>query len=228
MTIRTAGTDIPTARTRPMDARTRIMLACGVAAGPLFVLLIVVQAATRAGFDPARHPLSMLSLGGQGWIQTTNFLVSGILVLASALGLRRTLARRTPGGTWGPRLIAAYGAGLVWAGVFRTDPAEGYPAGTPDGAAAHVTWHGALHNLAPVGIGLALSVACVVFARRFARQGRTAWTTASVAAPSLYLLLGFAAFPAEDFRLLIVGGAVVWLWASALSLKLLTDPSVRS
>ncbi|QXJ26071.1 DUF998 domain-containing protein [Actinomadura graeca] len=213
-------------RGRPLDPRTRAALACGVAAGPLFVLLIAGQYASRAGFDPARHPLSMLSLGEQGWLQTANFLVSGMLVLASAAGLKGVLDRRSPGGTWGPRLVAVYGAGLVWAGLFRTDPAEGYPAGAPDGA-AQVSWHGALHNLAPVGIGLALSAACLVFARRFARQGRTAWTAASVAAPSFYFLVGFSAFPAEDFRLLFIGGAAVWLWASALSLKLLTDPSAR-
>src|ERR1700754_1044163 len=159
--------DAPTSRPvdRPTDASARItraLLACGVAAGPLFVLLILGQAMTRDGFDPRRHPLSMLSLGEQGWIQITNFLISGLLVVASAAGLRRVLRPGSAGRTWGPLLIGVYGAALIWAGVFTTDPAEGYPPGTPDGGPVQFSWHGQLHNFAPVGMGLALSVACLV------------------------------------------------------------------
>ncbi len=201
---------------------TRALLACGVAAGPLFVLLILGQAVTREGFDPRRHPLSMLSLGEQGWLQTTNFLVSGLLVVASALGARRVLTPGSAGRTGGPVLLGIYGAALIWAGVFRTDPADGFPPGTPGGPGG-VSWHGLLHNLAPVGMGVALSVACLVFARRFVRDGRRGWAAYSVAAAVAYYVLGFAAFPAQDFRLMLLGGAIIWTWAAALSLRLLTD-----
>ncbi|MEU5879368.1 DUF998 domain-containing protein [Spirillospora sp. NPDC047279] len=206
-------------------ASTRALLACGVVAGPLFVLLIVGQATTRDGFDPRRHPLSMLSLGDHGWIQIINFLISGLLVVASAAGLRRALQAGTPGRTWGTWLIGMYGASLIWAGLFPTDPAEGYPPGSPDGGPVQVSWHGALHNLAPVGMGLALSVACLVFARRFARDGQRGWAVYSVLAPAAYLVLGFAAFPAHDYRLMLAGGALIWIWASALNLKLLIEQS---
>lgn len=207
-----------TAVDRPPVRTTRALLACGVAAGPLFVLLIVAQAMTRDGFDARRHPLSMLSLGDHGWIQTCTFVLCGLLVLASVAGLRRTLRPGTPGRAWGTWLIGVYGASLIWAGVFPTDPAEGYPVGTPDGP-GEVSWHGMLHNLAPVGMGLALSVACLVFARRFARAGQRGWALYSVLAPVAYLVLGFAAFPAQDFRLMVVGGAAIWTWAAALCLK---------
>jgi hypothetical protein len=206
----------------------RILLACGAVAGPLFVLLIVGQATTRDGFDAVRHPLSMLSLGRHGWIQTANFLVCGLLILASVAGLRRTLEPGTPGRVWGTRLLAIYGIGLIWAGVFRTDPALGYPPGTPDGDPVRVSWHGMLHNFAPVGIGLALSAACLVFARRFAREGRRGWALYSVLAPVAYLGLGFAAFPVQDFRLMLLGGAIIWTWASALCLNLMTGRTVHA
>lgn len=213
-------------KTRP-PASTRALLGCGAIAGPLFVLLIAVQATTRDGFDAQRHPLSMLSLGEHGWIQTANFLVSGALILASAAGLRRVLAPGTTGRTWGTALIAVYGASLVWAGVFRTDPADGFPAGTPAGA-GEVSWHGVLHNLAPVGMGLALSAACLVFARRFAREGRRGWMIYSVAAVAVYLVLGLAAFPAGEYRLMLAGGAAIWTWAAVLSVKFLAEPVDRT
>ncbi|TMQ89742.1 DUF998 domain-containing protein [Actinomadura soli] len=206
---------------------TRVLLGCGAVAGPLFVLLIAAQAMTREGFDAARHPLSMLALGEHGWIQTANFLVSGVLVLASAIGLRRVMAPGTAGRTWGTRLIAVYGVSLVWAGVFPTDPMDGFPAGTPAGA-GEVSWHGMLHNLAPVGMGLALSAACLVFARRFAREGNRGWTICSVVAAAAYLVLGLAAFPAEEFRLMLAGGAAIWTWAAVLSIKFMTESAGRT
>ncbi|MFI0487278.1 DUF998 domain-containing protein [Actinomadura sp. 9N215] len=228
MTTDTITTDTMNAATvRRPAIPTRVLLGCGAVAGPLFVLLIAAQAATRDGFDAARHPLSMLALGEHGWIQTANFLVSGVLVLASAAGLRRVLAPGTTGRTWGVRLIAVYGASLVWAGVFPTDPMDGFPAGTPAGA-GEVSWHGMLHNLAPVGMGLALSAACLVFARRFAREGRRSWTIYSVAAAAAYLVLGLAAFPAEEFRLMLAGGAAIWTWAAVLSIKFLIEHGDRA
>lgn len=212
--------------TRP-PVTARALLGGGAIAGPLFVLLIAAQAATRDGFDARRHPLSMLSLGEHGWIQTANFLVSGALILVSAAGLRRVLAPGTTGRTRGTALIAVYGASLVWAGVFRTDPADGFPAGTPAGA-GEVNWHGMLHNLAPVGMGLALSAACLVFARRFAREGRRGWTTYSVAAVAVHLVLGLAALPAGEYRLMLAGGAALWTWAAVLSVKFLAEPVDRT
>jgi hypothetical protein len=56
----------------------RNLIYCGIVAGPLFIAVTLIQAFTRTGFDLARHPLSLLSLGSLGWIQILNFVVSGI------------------------------------------------------------------------------------------------------------------------------------------------------
>src|SRR5439155_11750011 len=122
---------------------TRTLLAYGVIAGPVYVLVSLAQALTRAGFDLTRHPWSLLSNGGPGWIQITNFVATGLMTVALAVGLRRAL-RPGRGGTWAPRLVGAYGVSLIAAGVFRADPALGFPPGTPDGA-TEVTWHGMAH-----------------------------------------------------------------------------------
>ncbi|WP_327138784.1 DUF998 domain-containing protein [Nocardia sp. NBC_01327] len=41
--------------------------------------------------SPTRHLLSALSRGDLGWIQTTNFVVTGLLAAAGAVGARRVL-----------------------------------------------------------------------------------------------------------------------------------------
>jgi len=71
--------------------RVPFLLSCGALAGPLFLTTVLVQEATREGFDPSRHPLSALSLGDLGWIQTTNFVLTGLLATAGAVGARHAL-----------------------------------------------------------------------------------------------------------------------------------------
>src|SRR3977135_2182016 len=100
---------------------TRLLLACGVVAGPLFMVVALVQAFTRPGFDLRRHAISMLSLGDLGWVQIAHFELPGLLAIALAVGMRRAL-HPGPAGTWGPPLIAAYGLGFIIAGIFRIDP----------------------------------------------------------------------------------------------------------
>ncbi|MEV6277615.1 DUF998 domain-containing protein [Nocardia sp. NPDC051832] len=200
---------------RKQAASTTALLTCGAIAGPLFVGSVLIQAATREGFDPVKHPLSMLSLSELGWMQITNFILSGLLVLAGALGLSRVLTTGI-GSTWGPRLFAAYGFGLIAGGVFVVDPGFGYPIGTPDEAPASLTWHGALHAVAPVLAALALIAATIVFARRFRQEGRTTWFAATIAIPTVYLILSAITFAASDFRWMLTGGSLIWLWASAV------------
>lgn len=99
---------------------------CGLIAGPLYVGVSLAQALTRDGFDPTRHAWSLLGNGDLGWIQILNLLTTGALTIACAVGIRRVL-RGQRGGTWGPILIGVYGAGMMAAGVFTADPADGFP-----------------------------------------------------------------------------------------------------
>jgi hypothetical protein len=93
----------------PSAARMdRPLLIAGSLAGPVYIGVGLAQALLRPGFDITRHDLSLLANGELGWIQIGNFVLSGVLVIAGALGLRRTLRNR-PGRTWGPLLLAGYG-----------------------------------------------------------------------------------------------------------------------
>src|SRR2546425_8875389 len=84
-------------------ARRRALLASGVAAGPLFTFVGLIQVFTRPGFDIRRHALSVLENGDLGWIQISNFVLTGLLFAAGALGMRMVM-RNSRGGTWGPLL----------------------------------------------------------------------------------------------------------------------------
>jgi hypothetical membrane protein len=153
--------------------KSKALLACGVIAGPLFVVAFLIEGATRAAYDPLRHPVSSLALGESGWMQVANFIVAGLLTLAFAIGLR--LALRPPrGSAWGPLLVGVWAIGLLGAGIFVTDPVSGYPPGTSDRLSGH-SWHGALHDLFSLAAFVALSVACFVFGRWFAARSERGW-----------------------------------------------------
>ena len=153
--------------------KTKTLLACGIIGGPVFVLAFLVEGATRANYDPLRHPVSSLALGDSGWTQTTNFIVTGLLTLALAAGLWRPL-RPGKGSTGGPLLVGVWAVGLLGAGVFVTDPVSGYPPGTPDRLSGN-SWHGGLHDLFSLLGFVSLAAACFVFGRWFAGRGKRGW-----------------------------------------------------
>ena len=206
------------------SSATRALLAGGVVAGPVYVVVGLVEAFTREGFDLAHHSLSLLANGPLGWIHGAMLVVTGLLAIAGAIGLRQALADG-PGRGWGPVLVGVYGAGLVAAGFLTADPAQGFPPGTAEGAPATYTWHGIGH-LAAGGIGfLCLIAACAVFARRFARQGERGWAAYSLATGVIFLA-GFAGIASGNqvaWVNLVFGAAVVvaWTWISALCARVL-------
>lgn len=151
----------------------RLLLLCG-AIGPLFFIVVfLIEGATRANYDPMRYAISSLSVGEYAWIQIANFLITGSLILAFAIGLRRAL-RGPSGSVWGPLLVGLLGIGLIGSGIFVTDPLNGYPPGTPL-IPIERTIHGILHDLFGIPVFLGLPITCFVFARFFTRQGERSW-----------------------------------------------------
>ncbi|MFC9386848.1 DUF998 domain-containing protein [Streptomyces venezuelae] len=166
---------------------TRSLLSCAVVATPLWAVVALTQAATREGFDITRHPLSALSNGSLGWLQIGNFLLVGALLVIGATGLRRAL-RGTPGGVWAPRLIGVAGVGMVAAGVFVMDPADGFPVGTPYGMPAALSWHSYAHFAAGSVTFLAMIAGCYVLARHFRRTGRRGYAVLAAVGGTALLL----------------------------------------
>ncbi len=175
---------------------TRWLLAGGIIGPVIFVVVFLVEGATRSGYDPMRQFVSLLSLGEQGWQQVANFLVSGTLVIGGAAGLRKAMGSG-PGALWGPILIGLAGVGLVLAGVFTTDPAQGYPPGTAAGLPTSYTLHAQIHQLASSLVFLGLPIAMFVMARRFVGEG-SRWALYSwVSAVGVVVFL-FTAFVFTD------------------------------
>ena len=201
-------------------AATRALLSCGGAAGVVYVAVGIAQILTRDGFDMRRHALSLLSNGDLGWIQIANFLCSGLLVVAGAVGVRRAL-HPGRGGTWLPILFAIYGLGLIGAGIFVADPAAGFPPGTPTGTT--MTRSGVLHFVFG-GLGFyALIAACFVATYRFGKEGRQAWAIYS-AVSGAFFFISFAAIASGTTSVAVLltfyaAVAWIWIWLSAVMIE---------
>jgi hypothetical membrane protein len=211
--------EAPDART---NTTTRMLLRCGVVAGPLFLAVVFVQAVIRDGFDLSRHPLSLLSLGELGWIQIANFAVTGVLYVACAVGMRRVL-HPGRGGTWGPLLVGGLGVGLILAGVFVADAGAGFPPGAPAGAPERLSWHGIGHTVGFVVANFGMVVGCLVFARRFAADGHRGWVAACVA--TVVAVLALVLWPdTEGVSVrLVAASAILFGFVAALAVRLLRE-----
>ena len=203
--------------------QTKLLLTGSMLSGPIYIIVGIAQLLTRKGFDITRHPLSMMSLGDLGWIQIVNFIVTGLLVIAGAIGMGR-LARAGKSSRWGSLLIGIYGLGVLGGGIFVTDPALGFPPGTPDTYPQTMSWHGLLHFIfGQVGF-LALIASSFVFARYFAKNGLRGWAMFSTLTGALFLfaIMSTVATAGGDgsvWALLAVYAAVLlaWAWLTALS-----------
>jgi hypothetical protein len=214
------------------DGLTKVLLACGVIAGPLFVVVFLIEGATRADYNPLRHPVSSLAHGDLGWMQAANFIVTGLLMLAFAFGVRRALRLRG-GSTWGPLLIGACAVGLIGAGFFVNDPLNGYPPGTPN-VPLQRSVPGVLHDLFSTLVFLGLPVACFVFARRFAQWGERGWAIYSAISGVAFIaafVLASAGFRQAEGLVDLAGLfqriaiTVGFGWLSLLGVHLLRAPS---
>jgi hypothetical membrane protein len=209
---------------------TKSLLACGVVAGPLFIGVTLIQAFTRPGFDLSRHAISLLLLGNLGWIQFINFVLTGLLAVAYAFGMRRLL-HPGRGETWGPLLVGVYGIGFIMAGVFPPDPEFGFPPGAPEGVPSTMSGHASVHFLAFFALVLALVAASFVFARRFAALRQRGWAAycvaTGVAAPALFIL-GAALTLGGNSGLPLFGVAFVTsAWLAVVAARLLNESNLE-
>lgn len=214
--------------------KTRAPLLCGAVAGPFFTIVWFVQGLTRADYDPMRHAISSLSIGEFGWIQIANFIITGLLILAFSVELRRLL-REPAGSVWGPLLVGLLGIGLIGSGIFVTDPFNGYPPGTPVIPSERTT-HGVLHDLFGIPFFLGLPITCFVFARFFTRQSEHSWAWYSrlsgIGMFAVFFLarLGFRLLPtypdlAASFGLLQrITVTIGFAWLTLLAVYMLRRP----
>jgi len=217
----------------------RLLVTGGVIGPVLFIVVFLIEGATRPGYNAWRDYVSSLSLSGQGWEQIANFIACGLLIFGFSFALRRALGPGK-GATSGSVLLGLFGLGLVVAGVFVTDPNLGYPPGARMGGPQ--TLHGMIHGLAGLFDFTMPAVAAFVLARRFAGDPAwRGWTTFSIATGVLMPVL-FVAFTTTSVldetgawpnaptgllqRIAIVIG---WSWIALMALHILRSaPSPMS
>lgn len=138
------------------------------------------------GWHPIHDPTfdwpSGLSLGNYGWIMTATFILSGLILTLFAIRLFLDL-KPSAASKAGSTLMAF--AGLFLAALaLPTDPTiRDYPA----------TWHGQLHDLSFVLLGLTLFPAMIILGIAFwndphwKRLAIYTWGTLALAAPAFFL-----------------------------------------
>jgi hypothetical membrane protein len=138
----------------------RIFARAGIVGPVLFFGVLILQDQLARGYHPARQFISELAGGPDGWIQTTNFLVFGVLLVMFAQAIPDGIAPGWPtrAGAWLFRFI---GASVFGCGVFR--PESWPPTSMSAGGILHLSF-------AIVGVFLLMPAVCFVLARAFARD----------------------------------------------------------
>src|SRR4051812_25582992 len=215
-TITTGAAGTVDQQCSPAARVTRSLLGYGVIAGPFYVAVSLAQALTRDGFRLDKHSWSLLENGSLGWIQVTNFILTGLMTVAAAAGLGRAMTAGR-GRRWASLLIAVYGVGMLGAGLFTADPAQGFPIGTPE--VTTMSWHGMLHFLTG-GIGfLCLIAACLVLGSRFAGAGRAglAWFSRVTGVAFLAAFAGIASGShGATTSAFVAAVLLVWAWLATV------------
>ncbi len=198
---------------------TRVLLACGAVAGPLYVTVTMVEALTRAGFDLRHHRFSWLTTGDLGWIHQSNMVLVGVLTVLLAIGVGRVM-RTGRGAVWGPRLLALFGAAYVIGGLLRADPVAGFPPGTTP-EMVHTTWHGAAQNASRSASTLLLVATSLVVARWFAAEGHrgSAWLYGT-AIPAVFAALTAVGVAIGGNPAALAFLMTPWIWVTALAVHL--------
>jgi hypothetical protein len=163
---------------KEINLKTKRLLLCGPIGCIVFITLFLIQGVIRESYFPFRFPISSLSIGEFGWIQITNFIISGSLIFLFAFGLRQA-ATSLKGIIWISRLIGVVGLGLVGAGICSTDPVYGYPITEPL-RLAQFTLHGHLHDFFSLFVFICSPIACFKFYNRFKDYGNASWATYSL------------------------------------------------
>jgi hypothetical protein len=139
-------------------SQCRLAAWAGIIAPALFVAVFTIEGWLRPGYDPITTYVSALSLGPRGWIQITNFIVLGMLMLVFTRGVAAEI-QSGKASRWGHICLTLIALLFIVSGPFIMDLT-----GTPLGQA---TIHGTIHGLAGGIIFILMPVSCFIYLRRF-------------------------------------------------------------
>ena len=192
-----------------------IFLALCGATGPLILVAMdLVAALTQPKYSLVHDSISALALTSVGWIQTTGFMLIGLLIEAFTAGLFLNIKRRRGFG-FGIALLAFFGFGMLVLGVFHIN-AVGTPATFY--SRIHITAAYSVLGLFP--IALALMFPSIKndprWSALFPYTVIAAVFALAVAAGRLFLPAGFSRFGLYE-RIMVLN-AISWLEVFAIRL----------
>jgi hypothetical protein len=151
-------------------------------------------------------------------VQTSNFVITGRLMIAAAAGTREALDV-----IFGPPLLAIFGVGLVVSGIFPMDPMRGYPLGTEPGTPAVLSRRHKVHDVFGFVVFSSLGAAAIAFG--LALEGGWKVYSFATAALIIVLIVVFGAAWERDSprigllqRLMVLVG---WTWIALLCVSLM-------
>lgn len=141
-------------------AMLRRLATMGVAGPLLFAVGIIVGGAVTPGYSHLSDPVSQLAATGQPYpfIQMTGFVVFGLTMVATGLGLWR-LPLTGKAARTGQVLLMIAGTSMVLTGLFQADPME----------QESLTTSGTLHLITAMVLFPSVSAAFLLCARAFRR-----------------------------------------------------------
>jgi len=206
------------------DSALRFLAVAGIAAPLLFGVLWVAAGLLRPGYDHIADYGSELGAGPNAWIMNTNFLLTGLLLVAFSLGLARALGAAKSARA-GPVLVGIFGSGVFAAGIFSCDP------GCPSSGGSLSQQ---MHDLVSIVAFVAIMIAPIIVSLRM--KGDPLWqgyrlysiATGVAAIAFFFLFLASTQYVGALQRLFI---ATPFLWISVIALRLfkvsrLAPPSV--
>lgn len=204
----TTGTGSPRKAINVSAAVTRSLLGYGVLVGPFYLLIGVAHGLVRDGFSFARHPLSVLANGPGGWVQTANFVLSGLMVIAAAVGFWRV---PTPRLRASPVFLALFGLSMIVASVLRADPMDGFPAGTLLGPPTTISPMGMGHFIAGTVGFVCMALSCLCSAPAMSRIGNRTLAIGGMLS-GLAVLVGFFG----GFLVPVLAGTTTGIWIAVV------------
>jgi len=196
---------------------------CGIIGPFLFTFLLITAGLLRPGYSHITQFISELGAVGtpNAIVQQSNFVVSGLLSIAFAVGLYRG-TRDGKAAKLGSVFVAVMGVGVVGAGIFSEDP--------------NFTWHASLtnqmHSLASHTAFIAMIIAPLLIWRGSKNDNR--WqpyrsysAITGIVLLGLYLGTPFTSPWIGAYQRLYVGIFSLWIELLAIRLlKLSSSPSV--
>jgi hypothetical protein len=163
----------------------------------------------------------VLANGPGGWVQTANFALTGLMVLAAAAGCARVLRPTSRATAW---FLGAFGASMIVAAFFPADPVDGFPVGTPVGPPTSISTTGLIHFIAGMIGFVALGISGLLAARAMSRRGERSLARISLVSGLgvLITFFGGGALSGGPIGILGIWLAVIigWGWLAAISVHL--------